>query len=92
MRPNLRLVAEALAIARRATRIIRQNLFWAFLYNTAAIPLAAGVFHPGTGLLLPPEAAAAAMALSSISVVGNALRLGRSAPSRRLSGAASRPA
>ncbi len=75
MRPDLRLVSVALRIARRALRIIRQNLFWAFFYNLAAVPLAAGVLYPATGLLLPPEGAAAAMALSSLSVVGNALRL-----------------
>ncbi len=75
MRPDLRLVSVALRIARRALRTIRQNLFWAFFYNLAAVPLAAGVLYPATGLLLPPEAAAAAMALSSLSVVGNALRL-----------------
>ena len=75
MRPDLRLVSEALRIARRALRTIRQNLFWAFFYNVAAVPLAAGVLYPSTGLLLPPEAAAAAMALSSLTVVGNALRL-----------------
>ena len=75
MRPDLRLVSEALRIARRALRTIRQNLFWAFFYNAAALPLAAGALYPATGLLLPPEAAAAAMALSSLTVVGNALRL-----------------
>ena len=75
MRPDLRLVSVALRIARRALRIIRQNLFWAFFYNLAAVPLAAGILYPSTGVLLPPEAAAAAMALSSLSVVGNALRL-----------------
>ena len=75
MRPDLRLVSESLRIARRALRTIRQNLFWAFFYNVAALPLAAGALYPATGLLLPPEAAAAAMALSSLTVVGNALRL-----------------
>ena len=75
MRPDLRLVSVAVRLARRSLRIIRQNLFWAFAYNLAALPLAAGVLYPATGILLPPEAAAAAMALSSLSVVGNALRL-----------------
>lgn len=75
MRPDLRLVSDALRIARRALRTIRQNLFWAFFYNVAALPLAAGLLYPSTGLLLPPEAAAAAMALSSLTVVANALRL-----------------
>lgn len=75
MRPDLRLVSVAVRIARRSLRIIRQNLFWAFIYNVAALPLAAGILYPATGVLLPPEAAAGAMALSSLSVVGNALRL-----------------
>ncbi|MDE2661296.1 MAG: heavy metal translocating P-type ATPase [Acidobacteriota bacterium] len=75
MRPDLRLVSESLRVARRSLRIIRQNLFWAFIYNVAALPLAAGVLYPATGILLPPEAAASAMALSSLTVVGNALRL-----------------
>ena len=54
---------------------IRQNLFFAFIYNAAGVPIAAGVLYPVTGLLLSPIIAAAAMALSSVSVVGNALRL-----------------
>lgn len=80
IRPDLRLVSAAIRLSRRAVRLIRQNLFWAFAYNTAAIPLAAGVFYPATGALLSPEVAAAAMALSSISVVANALRLRRPIP------------
>ena len=56
---------------------IRQNLFFAFIYNTAGIPLAAGVLYPFFGLLLSPIVAAAAMALSSVSVIANALRLRR---------------
>ena len=54
---------------------IRQNLFFAFIYNAAGVPIAAGVLYPAFGLLLSPIIAAAAMALSSVSVVGNALRL-----------------
>ncbi len=56
-------------------RNIRQNLFFAFIYNAAGIPIAAGILYPAFGLLLSPIIAAAAMALSSVSVVGNALRL-----------------
>jgi Cu+-exporting ATPase len=56
-------------------RNIRQNLFFAFIYNTLGVPLAAGVLYPVFGLLLSPMIAAAAMSLSSVSVIGNALRL-----------------
>ena len=58
-------------------RNIRQNLFFAFIYNAAGVPIAAGVLYPAFGILLSPIIAAAAMALSSVSVVGNALRLRR---------------
>ena len=54
---------------------IRQNLVFAFVYNVAGVPLAAGLLYPAFGLLLSPQVAAAAMALSSVSVIGNALRL-----------------
>jgi Cu+-exporting ATPase len=56
-------------------RNIRQNLFFAFIYNALGVPVAAGVLYPAFGLLLSPIIAAAAMALSSVSVIGNALRL-----------------
>jgi Cu+-exporting ATPase len=56
-------------------RVIKQNLFWAFIYNTLGIPLAAGALYPLTGWLLSPVFASAAMALSSVSVVANSLRL-----------------
>jgi Cu+-exporting ATPase len=73
-------VVNALALSRATMANIRQNLAWAFGYNTALIPLAAGVLYPAFGLLLSPVFAALAMALSSVSVLGNALRLKRFAP------------
>jgi len=68
-------LARARALSRATMRNIRQNLFLAFIYNALGIPLAAGVLHPAFGLLLSPIIAAAAMSLSSASVIGNALRL-----------------
>ena len=70
-------IARAVLLSRAILRKIRQNLFLAFIYNIVAIPLAAGVFFPVCGLLLPPAVAAAAMGLSSLCVVGNALLLRR---------------
>ncbi|MBX6422912.1 heavy metal translocating P-type ATPase [Thermosulfurimonas sp. F29] len=77
MRPDLRLVPLAIRLARATLRIIKENLFWAFGYNVLAIPIAAGALYPLWGLRLSPAIAAAAMALSSVSVVTNALRLKR---------------
>ena len=78
MSGDLRNVPNAIALSRATMRNIRQNLFWAFAYNTALIPVAAGVLYPAFGVLLSPMLAAAAMAFSSVFVVGNALRLRRS--------------
>ena len=73
-------VVTAIDLARRTMRIIRQNLFWAFVYNVVGIPIAAGVLYPAFGLRLTPAMAAAAMAVSSVSVVSNSLRLRRFTP------------
>ena len=68
-------ILRARRLSRAVMRNIRQNLFFAFAYNAAGVPVAAGVLYPIFGILLSPVIAAAAMALSSVSVVGNALRL-----------------
>ncbi|KYG03969.1 hypothetical protein BE21_49180, partial [Sorangium cellulosum] len=65
----------ALGLARATLRTIRQNLFWAFIYNVLGIPIAAGLLYPLTGWLLSPVLASAAMSLSSVSVLANSLRL-----------------
>ena len=72
---DLRGIVRARRLSRSTMRNIKQNLFFAFIYNTAGVPIAAGVLYPAFGLLLSPIIAAAAMSLSSLSVVGNALRL-----------------
>ncbi|HSJ31551.1 MAG TPA: copper-translocating P-type ATPase [Longimicrobiales bacterium] len=76
-------VVTAVRLSRRTMRVIRQNLFWAFVYNVIGIPVAAGVLYPFSGVLLSPVFASAAMALSSVSVVGNSLRLRGAARSVR---------
>ena len=80
MSGDLRGVVNALEVSRSTMRNIRQNLFWAFGYNVALIPVAAGVLYPVSGLLLSPVLAAGAMALSSVFVLTNALRLRRVRP------------
>jgi Cu+-exporting ATPase len=72
---DLRGIVQAIALSRATMRNIRQNLFFAFLYNSLGVPIAAGVLYPFFGILLSPIVASAAMALSSVSVIGNALRL-----------------
>ena len=77
---NVARTATVLRLGRATMRVIRQNLAWAFGYNLLLIPAAAGLFYPLTGKLLTPGMAGAAMALSSVSVVLNALRLRRFKP------------
>ncbi len=74
---DLRGVVSAIELSKKTIRIIKQNLFWAFFYNTVGIPIAAGVLYPFFGILLNPIFASAAMAFSSVSVVSNSLRLKR---------------
>jgi Cu+-exporting ATPase len=81
IRGDLRGVIAAIELSQRTMSTIRSNLFFAFIYNALGIPLAAGLLYPFTGLLLSPVIASAAMALSSLSVVGNSLRLKRFTPS-----------
>lgn len=75
MRGDLRAAAQAIELSRRTMRTMKENLVWAFAYNVIGIPIAAGVLYPSLGILLSPILASAAMAFSSVSVVGNSLRL-----------------
>jgi Cu+-exporting ATPase len=77
MRSDLTTVPQAITLSRKTMRIMKQNLFWAFVYNVIGIPIAAGVLYPAFGILLTPVIASAAMAFSSVSVVTNSLRLKR---------------
>jgi Cu+-exporting ATPase len=72
---DLRVIAKAVHLSRATMRNIRQNLFFAFIYNALGVPVAAGLLYPFFGVLLSPIIAGAAMSLSSVSVIGNALRL-----------------
>jgi Cu+-exporting ATPase len=74
---NLQGIVRAIHLSRATMRNIRQNLFWAFGYNSIGVPVAAGVLYPFFGILLSPIIAATAMSFSSVSVIGNALRLRR---------------
>jgi Cu+-exporting ATPase len=78
MRSDLTMVPAIIRLSRATMRTIRQNLFWAFVYNCIGIPVAAGALYPAFGVMLSPVLASAAMALSSVSVVTNSLRLRRS--------------
>ena len=90
---DLRGIVRARRLSRATMRNIRQNLFFAFIYNAFGIPLAAGALYPFFGVLLSPMIASAAMSLSSVSVIGNALRLRRASLDESLAPhrAASRP-
>ena len=75
MRPDLSLIVQSRSLAAAAVRLMKQNLFWALVYNVICIPVAAGALYPTFGILLSPVLASAAMAFSSVSVVSNSLRL-----------------
>jgi Cu+-exporting ATPase len=75
---DLRAIARARSLSRATMRTIRQNLFFAFVYNTIGVPVAAGLLYPFVGVLISPIWASAAMSFSSVSVIANSLRLRRS--------------
>jgi Cu+-exporting ATPase len=79
VRGDLRGIVRARLLSRATMRNIKQNLFWAFVYNALGVPIAGGALYPFFGLLLSPMIAAAAMSFSSVSVISNALRLRRAA-------------
>jgi len=81
LKGDLRGIVRARALSRATMRNIKQNLFFAFVYNSLGVPIAAGILYPFFGLLLSPMIAAAAMSFSSVSVITNALRLRRFNPS-----------
>ena len=91
MSGDLRVLVTAITLSRATMRNIRQHLFWAFAYNILLIPIAMGVLYPFTGLLLDPIFAATSMALSSVTVVSNALRLRRFSASRQVAAPRPRP-
>jgi Cu+-exporting ATPase len=78
IKDDLRSVPAAIRLSFQTMKVIKQNLFWAFFYNSLGVPIAAGILYPFFGILLNPVFAAAAMAMSSVSVVSNSLRLRRS--------------
>ena len=78
IKDDLRSVPSAIRLSFQTMKLIKQNLFWAFFYNSLGIPVAAGALYPFFGILLNPVVAAAAMAMSSVSVVSNSLRLKKS--------------